>query len=167
MNSQCVIDECSRKRKGRGMCVFHYNKWLRSNNRHCTVVGCEKGVVAKDMCSLHWQRFHKHGDPQITKALRHYSVLEFWERVKLTADASRCWLWFGPSDKHGYGIWNMNGQRWSAHRFALYLTKGKELTLNALHKCDNPPCVNPNHLYEGTQSQNMVDSWQRTRRLSK
>jgi hypothetical protein len=59
----------------------------------------------------------------------------------------------------GYGHLYVDGKFVGAHRVALGLSRGRPLTPDeeALHSCDNPPCCNPGHLFEGTQRQNMDD----------
>ena len=79
----------------------------------------------------------------------------FWEKVRKTEN---CWLWQGSVTSDGYGRFHMSGKTHSAHRIAYMLRNGMiEDDLHVLHKCDNPPCVNPAHLYLGDHYQNMQD----------
>ena len=90
---------------------------------------------------------------------------KFMAKVKKTRG---CWNWAGCIDPFGYGhICFKSGKVHiqKAHRFAYLLhvgdiPKGKMV----LHTCDNRRCVNPDHLYVGTQSNNMKDMWNRERR---
>lgn len=70
-----------------------------------------------------------------------------------------CWLWTGDKDTHGYGVFIQRRnpkKRIAAHRYALLgATKS---TLYVLHRCDTPLCVNPEHLYLGTHSRNVLDT---------
>lgn len=94
----------------------------------------------------------------------------FWKYVKKTPS---CWVWIGRKVYSkpgfgGYGTIKISGSKkfLRAHRVAYELCKGQiPKGLNVLHTCDNPACVNPKHLYLGTQSNNMIDAYQRRRRL--
>jgi hypothetical protein len=74
-----------------------------------------------------------------------------------------CWVWTAGCDHNGYGELNtgsrIDGSRRMkiAHRVAWYLETGKWPRLSLLHRCDNPKCVRPSHLFEGTQKDNMGD----------
>jgi len=78
-----------------------------------------------------------------------------------------CWHWTGAVDRHGYGKVYMGvGKETLAHR-AIYcsLVKPIEPGKYLLHKCDNPICVNPEHMFEGTQADNLKDAQAKGRRL--
>jgi len=70
-----------------------------------------------------------------------------------------CWLWAGPIGPKGYGSTYYQGKRQGAHRASFLFHKGLKDTnqLHVLHKCDVPLCINPEHLYLGTQEQNVRD----------
>lgn len=77
-----------------------------------------------------------------------------------------CWEWAGPRDPNtDYGIFQaIDPNSRAAHRFSYRYYKGEiPEGLFICHHCDNPPCVNPNHLYAGTASQNMQDKHNRGR----
>lgn len=77
---------------------------------------------------------------------------------------SDCWLWKGGTNNVGYGMIRDGIGMRTAHRVSYELhvgpiPKGKHIC----HSCDNPKCVNPNHLWVGTHSENMLDSWAKGR----
>lgn len=69
-----------------------------------------------------------------------------------------CWEWNGCRDKDGYGIKMANCYNWRTHRFAWTWANGPiPKGMMVLHRCDNPPCCNPRHLFLGTNTDNMRD----------
>lgn len=81
--------------------------------------------------------------------------------AKTEAMESGCWNWVGTtvgSKTHRYGHFRLDGKLILAHR-ASWLLHGGEIPngLHVLHRCDNPLCVNPKHLFVGTRSDNMMD----------
>lgn len=80
----------------------------------------------------------------------------FWSKVDKNG-AGGCWVWRGAKSKR-YGIFYLNGKKEKAHRLAWLFTHGSiPPDKMACHKCDNPPCVNPDHIFWGTMSDNIRD----------
>jgi hypothetical protein len=86
----------------------------------------------------------------------------FWPKVRKT---ETCWLWLASTDKDGYGqigsgitVRNPTHTMLKAHRVSWELVNGViPEGLSCLHKCNNPICVNPGHLYLGTHLDNTLD----------
>lgn len=109
-----------------------------------------KSVFARNQIKGEPRRFiagHHRGLPE---------EIRFWSKVAKKGDDD-CWNWTGGKTR-GYGAFNPNGKRVIAHRAAWFYIHG-EIASGFLvcHKCDNPSCCNPNHLFLGTQLDNMTD----------
>lgn len=124
----------------------------RSINR-CKVFNCEGKYEGLGYCTKHYQRRKK--NPDLANV--------YWETVdrllaKLDINIGDCWIWNGAKFSNHYGLLSINNKNYLTHRIAYALFIGPiPRGLNVLHKCDNPPCCNPAHLFLGTQAENMVD----------
>jgi DNA-binding transcriptional regulator YiaG len=87
----------------------------------------------------------------------------FWARVDIRGP-DECWPWKGKPERNGYGRVRWHGRKPGAHRVSYELTKGPiRAGYKACHTCDNPPCCNPAHLFEGTDLDNMRDKAEKGR----
>lgn len=82
---------------------------------------------------------------------------KFWMYVDVGPDDD-CWNWQGKKYKNGYGCFTLFARGYLAHRVSLVLHLNRKINDSiVLHCCDNPSCVNPFHLREGTYHDNMQD----------
>ena len=137
----------------------------------CAAQPCEAGGRrTHGYCDRHYQRWRKYGDPYHA-AFTYLTFdspdleLHFWNHATVTANPTKCWEWQGDADEDGYGRIRVNGQRFRAHRLAFFFGNGRHPAddLLVLHSCDNPRCINPDHLREGTVQNNHDDMYERNR----
>lgn len=84
-----------------------------------------------------------------------YNKLRFWSKVDIKEE-NDCWEWQAFRDKCGYGQFGIKYQIEKSHRISyLLINEAIPEGMNILHKCDNPPCCNPIHLFAGTQFDNI------------
>lgn len=140
---------------------------MSASKRTCSIEGCERAVAGRGWCKTHWQRYYRAGLLGPLPSLEE----RFWEKVYLAGPLSEhapelgpCWLWTAHRNTSGYG----KDGGVLAHRRAWQLTNGAvPIGLNVLHRCDCRPCVRPEHLFLGTQADNVADCMAKDRHFAK
>ena len=130
------------------------------------------GRLKRGLCSAHYQRWSynpsRDYQPLPAKRQRGWSQpapLRFWKKV---IQGSSCWSWAGGTTRAGYGRLFIDGHHVLAHRFSYELHRGPiPEGKYVLHTCDNRICTNPDHLFIGTQRDNMRDAANKDRLKSK
>ncbi len=133
----------------------------RQDHWFCTIPGCNKKHTAKGYCLKHYTRFKRYGTVNLTRLPEE----ERFHAKYIPEPTGDCWLWIGGDTGNGYGrIRRKGGKKILAHRLSWELHNGPIPDgLCVLHKCDTPPCVNPDHLFLGTQKDNIQDAFKKGR----
>jgi len=131
----------------------------------CSVENCSRKFYGKSLCHAHYIRQWRNGNIEETKPILspYANLLErFKAKISPTPDENGCLNWIGCANRYGrFTVGSRkNGTRTtkSAHRLALELFLGEIPDgMHVLHICDNTRCVNVDHLFLGTQMDNMRD----------
>lgn len=94
--------------------------------------------------------------PELTEA----ESIRFWSKATLTANPDKCWIWNGTvrDNIKPYGRFSIQNKDYSSHRVAYLLYNKKDPgEMHVLHSCDNHRCINPAHLFLGTNNDNVQD----------
>ena len=96
------------------------------------------------------------------------SLQERFEEKYVPVPETGCWIWIASTFLGGYGCIRVDGKIVGAHRLSYELHNGPiPEELHVLHRCDQPPCVRPDHLFLGTHQDNMIDRTVKGRDTSK
>lgn len=142
----------------------------RMTKSTCSVDGCIKEHYGRGWCKYHYQKAYLAGrleDGQRTLAKPTDSLDTRLRNIGWTVTPSGCWEWSGSLDANGYGQLAVNrGRPWGAYRIAYEAwVKVPEPNVDICHRCDNPPCINPSHLFEGSRAVNVADAVSKMRHV--
>jgi len=173
-NVTCAVAECCNVIAAKGLCESHYARNRRYGSplidktrkrSLCTIDGCEKMARAHRLCDMHETRVRRHGTPTVTvNAPRDATLDERLRWTGWTVTEAGCWEWKGSRRNGGYGeVATGNGaavaSRAAYEAWVAPVPEGKDIC----HTCDNPPCINPKHLFPGTRRENMQDATRKGR----
>lgn len=127
-----------------------------TQGKACSIKGCTNKYYAKSYCGKHYANVSRHGSPEAPNRSK---------RIEFLIDPNNCFVCTSHSkNKDGYPIVSYNKKTWIASRF-VYTQMFGEIPNGLLvrHTCDNPNCINPEHLIVGTPQDNMNDRDERGR----
>ena len=131
----------------------------------CTIQGCGKKLQSRGYCSAHYAKWRKYGDALAVRQRQIHgaSLLERFNAY-VGERGSGCWEWTGDRDPTGYGRRNIDNVPLMAHRIASEVHFGPLTPADHIcHRCDNPACVRPEHLFKGDHAMNMADKMAKKR----
>lgn len=130
----------------------------------CSIEDCQNPISCRSWCEMHYTRWRRSGCALDNPKVAITTPERFWQNKTVTENG--CWVYHYTDKAKGYGKVRYQGRQWKAHRLAFLLHHRHDPKGMVLHSCDNPPCINPAHLREGTAKENTFDMVTRNRNLS-
>jgi hypothetical protein len=134
---------------------------LADVSKRCCIVGCDHPYVARGFCDKHYRFWlGNRTDRAYTRLyLADKNGIKEFLKKNVTVDDNGCWIWQRLRNSSGYGFKRIENKSYLAHRLSAYVFNNFDLqsSLFICHTCDNPSCINPSHLFVGSQSENMLD----------
>lgn len=136
--------------------------------RTCSVPDCDRKHRGRGYCSMHHERWSKHGDPHIVAVGHRWSKLDPAVRLRERSEwRGNCLIYtWGAEAPSGHVTMDFEGRSIGVHRGAWILVHGpvpKGLVIR--HECDTPRCINIDHLLSGTRADNNADRDRRGRQV--
>ncbi len=146
--------------------LVHFGEEVEKNKRIICKCNTDRCVNPNHLAVVEMAEFKMVSKKRLQQILSN-TENDFWKNVEIK-DKEDCWVWLGQKDKDGYGSFRFRGNKRRAHRLSYEFTN--KITLEngvlACHKCDNPSCVNPYHIFPGSPLDNMKDAISK-KRISK
>lgn len=166
----CSIPDCNSPNDRRGWCAKHYTRWYRHGDplafhgttpQKCAVLSCNNRSRVRGWCRKHHARWKTHGNPAYSPARDHgmsKAEVMAYELSRAIPD-NGCLITKAALTGAGYGAVTLRGQLVALHRLSLETRLGRSLQKGeqANHTCHRRACINPDHLYAGTQQDNIRD----------
>lgn len=177
----CSVKGCINSFLARGLCNKHYLRWKKygdplftQHKEFCSIEDCNNKHALNGYCVKHNKRVERHGDPLYQSRAEPIlgTLQERFNKSYKINEQNGCWEWVKQLNVGGYGkidLNDANGKRVTrqGHRISYVLFYGEiPEKMQVLHKCDNRRCVNPNHLFIGTQKDNIHDMLSKGRHVS-
>lgn len=124
----------------------------------CSVDGCDGNMVARGWCQNCYYKWKRHGTTENARSLE-YRLNKYTNKDGPIHPVlgTKCWVWTGYTINR-YGATKINDKLTLVHRYSWESANGPILGgLDVCHHCDNPPCINPEHLFLGTDQDNKDD----------
>lgn len=128
----------------------------------CIANECDRKAITKGCCDKHYRRLRKNGsidNPGSRSVALGNEIERFHQKYEKT---NSCWVWTAGTRPNSKGAlygrhWTDDGKSIGAHRFSYLIHYGDPGEMFVCHSCDNPLCVNPDHLFLGSHKDNMRD----------
>jgi hypothetical protein len=139
----------------------------KRGSQQCSIKGCGGVHDARGLCSSHYMAWVRHGDPEKMVQTQHHGLTLEQRFGAYVKRGPGCWEWTSAKNAFGYGVLRVGDGNTLAHRLAWTFARGKiPAGQYVLHRCDNPGCVRPSHLFLGTLADNNADMDAKGRRIN-
>lgn len=180
--AECSESGCERpvRVKSRGLCGMHSLRAQKAERGPCVIDGCGKPQMGAGMCSMHYSRRDRNGDPLVAQQIRLDDPARMASHLDASGGPNACHLFDGPTDQGGYCNFNLGGKTTKAHIAAWIIVNGPVPEGHDIdHECHNAAraagvcpggicshrrCCNERHLAAKPRREHFDDTvpWRRT-----